>query len=74
MTTEGSVPGGVPATGAGPVVDLIAADPSPRIRSAYSEFLDVALAAPRVHRTIEERWIEEPGTLHGGHWELVGGA
>lgn len=63
---------GVPATGAGPVADLIAADPTPRIKTATSEFLDEMLAVPRVHRTKVEVWVEEPGSLGpGGHWELV---
>jgi hypothetical protein len=68
MTTQSE---GVPATGAGPVVDLIAADPPPAIRSVYSDLLDQALAAPRRHRTKVERWVDEPQKLHGGHWELV---
>ena len=65
-------PGGVPASPFGsPFTDLIAADPPPAIRSAWSDLLDQALAVPRVHRTRTEVWVEEPGTLHGGHWEAV---
>jgi hypothetical protein len=73
MTAEQPVagPGGVPASGAGPIVDLIAADPPPAIRSVTSDLLDQALAAPRDHRTLEERWVDEPGTFTGGHWEVV---
>jgi hypothetical protein len=64
---------GVPASEYGnPVADLLAADPPPEIKTAYSDLLDQALAAPRVHRTTVEQWIDEPGTLAGGHWERVG--
>jgi hypothetical protein len=65
------VPHGVQASGAGPVADLIAADPPPRIKSATSDLLDQALAQPRVHKTQVEEWIDEPGTFTGGHWEVV---
>jgi hypothetical protein len=66
------VAGGVPATGAGPVVDLLAADPGPQIKSATSEFLDRELSTPREpHRTIEEVWIETPGQLRPGYWKRV---
>jgi hypothetical protein len=61
---------GVPATGAGPLADLIAADPPPRIKSVYVDLLDQALAQPRVHKTKVEVWVDEPGG--GGHWEVVG--
>jgi hypothetical protein len=64
-------PGGVPATGAGPFYDLIAADPPPTIRSVTSDLLDQALAAPRVHKTRTEVWVDEPGSFTGGHWEVV---
>jgi hypothetical protein len=66
-------PGGVKASAFGdPISDLLAADPPPAIRTATSELLDEALAAPRVHRTRQEVWIEEPGRLGpGGHWEEV---
>lgn len=76
MTEQHDVagPGGVPASGAGPVYDLIAADPPPAIKSSMSDLLDQALAAPRVHKTRVERWVEEPGKLGpGGHWEEVEG-
>jgi hypothetical protein len=63
--------GGVPATGAGAIVDLIAADPPPAIRSVTSDILDQAFAAPPVHRTRVEVWVDEPGTFSGGHWEVV---
>jgi hypothetical protein len=68
--SEQSVPHGVPASGAGPVADLIAADPPPAIRSVYSDLLDQALAAPRVHTTKVEQWVED-GSRAGGHWEIV---
>ena len=65
---------GVPASGAGPVVDLITADPPPRIKSVTSDLLDQALAVPHVHKTRVERWVDEPGTLGpGGHWVEVEG-
>jgi hypothetical protein len=67
-----AVPRGVPATGAGALADMLAADPPPAIRTATSELLDEALAEPRVHRTGQEVWIDEPGKLGpGGHWEVV---
>jgi hypothetical protein len=62
----------VPASGAGAVVDLIAADPPAARRSVMADVLDQELAAPRVHRTRQEVWVEEPGTFTGGHWEAVG--
>jgi hypothetical protein len=68
---QSDVPRGVPASGAGPVADLIAADPPPRIKSVTSDLLAQALAAPRVHRTRVEVWVDEPGTFSGGHWEVV---
>jgi hypothetical protein len=64
--------GGVPASPFGsPITDLVAADPPARVKSVFTDLLDRALAAPRVHKTRTEQWIEEPGTLHGGHWEVV---
>jgi hypothetical protein len=70
--THDAAPRGVPATGAGALADMLAADPPPAIRTATSELLDEALAAPRVPRTRQEIWIEEPGRLGpGGHWEEV---
>jgi hypothetical protein len=71
MTADSEVPRGVPASGAGPLVDLIAADPPPAIKSCASDLLDQALSAPRVQRTRVEEWVDEPGTLHGGHWETI---
>jgi hypothetical protein len=65
------VPQGIPASGAGPVADLIASDPPPAFRSVASDLLDQALSEPRVHRTRVERWVDEPSTLHGGRWEWV---
>jgi hypothetical protein len=62
---------GVPASGAGPIVDLIASDPPPAIKSVTSDLLDQALAVPRVHKTRVERWVDEPGSFTGGHWEVV---
>lgn len=63
---------GVPASGAGPIADMLAADPPPRIRSVTSELLDRELATPRQHHTVEEVWVETPGQLGpGGHWEPV---
>jgi hypothetical protein len=70
MTIE--QPGGVPATGAGPIVDLISADPPPRIKSSMSDLLDEALAVPRLHRTRVQEWVDEPHTLQGGRWVDVG--
>ena len=69
--TSSEVQRGVPASGAGPVYDLIAADPPVSVKSAYTDLLDQQLAAPKVHRTVTEEWVDEPGTLHGGHWERV---
>jgi hypothetical protein len=60
------VAGGVPATGAGAVVDLLSADPPPQIRSVYSDLLDEALRGSRTHVTRQEVWVEEPGTRTGG--------
>jgi hypothetical protein len=72
MTSDAGVPRGIPASGAGAVVDLLSADPpEPVFRSVASDLIDQALAAPRRHVTRQEQWIEEPGTLHGGHWELL---
>jgi hypothetical protein len=66
-------PGGVPASAFGsPISDLIAADPGPRIKSVTSDLLDQRFDVPRVHRTRQEVWVEEPGTFAGGHWEVVG--
>jgi hypothetical protein len=66
------VPRGVPATGAGAIVDLIASDPQPVIRTSYSDLLDEALAAPRVSETKVEVWVETLGPLGpGGHWEKI---
>jgi hypothetical protein len=70
--TDAAVPRGVPATGAGAFVDMLSADPPPAIKSVTSDLLDQALAATRVQKTKTERWIEEPGTFTGGHWEVVG--
>lgn len=64
--------GVVPSVFGSPIVDLIAADPPAEIRSVASDLIDQALSAPRDHRTRQEAWVEEPGTFHGGHWELVG--
>ena len=69
MTSE--VPRGVPATGAGAFVDMIAADPPVAVKSVYTDLLEQQLAAPKVHRTVTEEWVEEPGTLRGGHWVRV---
>ena len=74
--SETPVPPGVPASAYGdPLTDLLAADPPASIKSVTSDLLDQALAAPRVHRTRQEVWVEEPGRLGpGGHWEeVVGG-
>jgi hypothetical protein len=74
MTADAAgVPRGVPASGAGAVVDLIAADPPPEIRSVYSDLLDQALSAPRSHVTRWEVWVEEPNTRAGGRWVEVEG-
>ena len=64
-------PRGVPATGAGAVVDLIASDPPLVRQSAAADLLEQALAAPRVHRTRVERWVEDPSRFDGGYWEVV---
>jgi hypothetical protein len=69
--SDAAGPRGVPATGAGPIADLIAADPPPQIRSSFTDLLDQALAAPRVPVTRQEVWVDEPGTFAGGHWEEV---
>jgi hypothetical protein len=57
-----------------PIDALLAAgvEPPPAFKSVTSDLLDQALSVPRVHRTVEEVWVAEPGTLHGGHWEKVG--
>jgi|Tabmets5t2r1_1033131.scaffolds.fasta_scaffold00667_1 hypothetical protein len=47
------------------------ADAPPTFKSITSDLLDQALSAPKVHKTTEEIWVPEPGTLHGGHWEKV---
>jgi hypothetical protein len=70
MTSDAGVRG-IPASGAGPVVDLIAADPPPAIKSVASDILDAALSAPRVHRTRVEVWIDEPNSFTGGHWQEI---
>jgi hypothetical protein len=65
--------GGVPASAFGdPVSDLIAADPPPATKSSVSDLLDEALAAPRVHCTRQEVWVDDPGPFTAGHWEPVG--
>jgi hypothetical protein len=63
---------GVPASAFGdPIVDLIAADPPPVIKSVTSDLLDEAFAVPRVPRTRQEVWVDDPGSRAGGHWEVV---
>ena len=68
--SEQSVSRGVPASGAGAVVDLLAADPPRAIRSVASDLIDQALSAPRGHVTVQEAWIED-GSREGGHWVRV---
>lgn len=66
-------PRGVPPSAFGsPIVDLIAADPPGEIRSVASDLLDGALAAPRVHVTRQEAWVDEPGSFEGGRWVPMG--
>jgi hypothetical protein len=72
---DGQRPGGVPASPCGdPVVDLLAGDYDDRPRGVHLMLLDAELARGRrsgPSRTVEEVWIEEPGTLHGGRWERI---
>jgi hypothetical protein len=69
----GPTAGGRPASGSGsPIVDMLAADFDDQPRSVHMKLLDEALAAPRVHRTKVEQWVEDNG-FNGGHWvEVVG--
>jgi hypothetical protein len=57
-----------------PMDALLAAGaaPPPEFKSCTSDLLDEALSVPRVHKTVEEVWVPEAGTLHRGHWEVVG--
>jgi hypothetical protein len=67
-----SEPKGIPASGAGAFVDLLAADP-PRYRPSVAiDLLDRALSEPRDHVTIQEAWVEDDSPA-GGHWERVQG-
>jgi hypothetical protein len=72
--SETPVLSGVPASAFGsPVSDLLAADPPPAIRSAFTDLLDQALEAPQSSRTRVERWVDDPPGPLGprGHWEVV---
>jgi hypothetical protein len=73
VTMSETSSGGVPATGAGALADMLAADPPPYRRSAAFDLLDQALSAPR-HVAVQEweSWVED-GSFEGGHWVRVEG-
>jgi len=62
---------GIPASGAGPLVDLLVADGAPTRESVAGQLVRERLNAPRHHVTVESRWVPD-GSLDGGHWEEVG--
>lgn len=55
---------------AGALAAVVGSDPPPARRSVMADLLDEQFAAPKLHRTVVEQWVEDGPDR--GHWEPVG--